>query len=48
MTHTDSVKRTRSLKIDLLKYKMADGRHFEKFLNRHNSATFHRQNRYEI
>jgi len=37
----DSLNRIRSFK-EFLKYKMADGRHFDKTLNRNNSATFHR------
>jgi len=39
MTHIDHLNRTHSYKFQSLKSKMADGRHFEKSLNRHNSAT---------
>ena len=42
MTHTDSPNGTCSFEIDFLKYKMVDGRHFKKQLNRRNLATFHR------
>jgi len=39
MTHSDSLNRTHSLKIDFLKYKIAGGRHFEQeLISRRDSA----------